>query len=90
MSQRELASRLGVSRQVATKALAQLADRGFIVMTERGAFTRKIRHATGWRLTEFGYNGRSATKEFMRWPKATETPVEEAAKGKIERLAEVA
>lgn len=68
MSERELGRRLAVDRRTARKALADLADRGFIAVTERGAFQRKVRHATCWRLTEHPCNGRLGSKEFMAWP----------------------
>lgn len=69
LSQRDLARRLGSSRATAINALAQLQDCGFIVVTERGGFSRKVKHASSWRLTEFEYNGKVPTKDFMRWPK---------------------
>lgn len=68
MSERELGRRLAVDRRTARKALADLADRGFIAVTERGGFSRKVRHATSWRLTEHVCDGRLPTKDFMRWP----------------------
>lgn len=67
MSERELGRRLRVDRRTARKALAELADRGFIAVTEHGGFVRKVRHATCWRLTEHECNGRLATKDFMYW-----------------------
>ena len=67
LSERELGRRLGVDRRTARKALADLADRGFIAATEQGGFVRKVRHATCWRLTEHPCNGRLATKDFMQW-----------------------
>ncbi len=46
-------------------------DRGFVVQTKRGAFSLKARHATEWRLTEFGddVTDALATKDFARWEK---------------------
>lgn len=45
-----------------------LQDRGFIVIMTNGAFSRKNRHATEWRLTEFNCDVTNAlpTWEFAR------------------------
>jgi hypothetical protein len=53
----------------AKRALDKLQERGFIACTTKGAFSRKAKHATEWRLTEFASDVSSelATKEFMRW-----------------------
>lgn len=68
---REMAAALNVSRATAWRALRALQDRGFIVQTKRGAFSLKARHATEWRLTEFGddVTDALATKDFARWEK---------------------
>jgi predicted transcriptional regulator len=66
---REAASSLHIGKTTAYRALRELQDRGFIVFTTKGAFSRKVRHATEWRLTEFVSNvdDQLATKEFMCW-----------------------
>ena len=66
---REAADALHIGKATASKALRQLQDRGFIVATQRGGFSRKVRHSTEWRLTEFGCDVTNtlATKDFMRW-----------------------
>src|SRR5262245_6583806 len=53
----------------AKRALDKLQDRGFIACTTKGAFSRKAKHATEWRVTEFAsdVSNEIATKEFMRW-----------------------
>lgn len=68
-SLREMAKALNVSKMTAQRALHMLQERGFIVETKRGAFSMKERHATEWRLTEFGddVTGALSTKDFARW-----------------------
>ena len=68
-SLREMAKALNVSKMTAQRAFLMLQDRGFIVETKRGAFSLKERHATEWRLTEFGDDatGAFATKDFALW-----------------------
>jgi DNA binding protein with HTH domain len=68
-SLREMAGALNVSKMTARRAMQTLQDRGFIVEIKRGAFSLKERHATEWRLTEFGCDvtGALATKDFARW-----------------------
>jgi hypothetical protein len=70
-SLREMAKALNVSKMTAQRALQKLQERGFIVEMKRGAFSLKERHATEWRLTEFGddLTGALATKDFARWKK---------------------
>ncbi|WP_254276862.1 hypothetical protein [Halomonas sp. 3H] len=70
MSIREAMSRLGVGRKLAEQALAELLDRGFICIIEKGGFNRKTRHATVYALTNEpldNRDGATATKDFMRW-----------------------
>jgi DNA-binding transcriptional MocR family regulator len=68
-SVREAAAALHIGKATASRALRSLEDRGFIVATQRGAFSFKVRHATEWRLTEFpcDVTDQLATKEFARW-----------------------
>ena len=65
----EMARALLVSKATALRALKRLQDRGFVVLTARGAFSVKIRRATEWRLTECACDvtGNLATKDFVRW-----------------------
>lgn len=69
LSVREAAKRLGVSPNTAAKAFRELEEKCFIIAKQRGHFDWKQRHATSWILTEFEYNGKAATKDFMRWKK---------------------
>jgi DNA-binding transcriptional MocR family regulator len=68
-SVREAASALHVGKSTAARAFIQLQDRGFIVEMQKGAFSLKVRHATLWRLTEFGCDvtRELATREYARW-----------------------
>jgi hypothetical protein len=56
-------------KHAADRALVELQDRGFIVVTKRSGFNLKTRIATEWRLTEFtcDINGTFASKDFTRW-----------------------
>src|SRR5918911_4926017 len=78
MSVRQARKRLGVGRKLAEKALSELQDRGFVAVVQKGSFHCKVRFATTWRLTEYEFEGRSATKDFMRW-----TPPAAAAKNAV-------
>ena len=66
---RRAADELHIGVATAKRALDDLQDRGFIVATKRGAFSLKTRHASEWRLTEFGCDISKAwaTKDFMTW-----------------------
>ena len=60
---------LHIGVATAKRALDDLQDRGFIVAIKKGAFSPKTRHATEWRLTEFGcdISKALATKDLMAW-----------------------
>jgi hypothetical protein len=68
-SVREAATALKVGKTKAAIAFDHLQERGFIVPETKGAFSRKSRHATEWRLTEFGSDVSSdwATKDYQQW-----------------------
>jgi DNA-binding transcriptional MocR family regulator len=68
-SVREATKALHIGKATASRALHSLERRGFIVATQRGAFSFKVRHATEWRLTEFpcDITQQLATKDFARW-----------------------
>lgn len=61
------AATIGVGRTAAWKALKELQDRGFVVMTRASSFTLKTREARCWRLTALECGTELATKDFMRW-----------------------
>lgn len=73
-SVREAAAELKIGTATASRALGTLVDHGFIVPVTKGAFSRKIRHATEWRLTEFPCdvtNALTGSKDYMRWEAPT-------------------
>jgi hypothetical protein len=76
-SVREAADALKIGKSTAQRALRDLENRGFIVATWRGHFDRKARHASEWRLTEFGCDVTNAlaTKDFARWKPENLKPV---------------
>ncbi len=67
LSVREAADRLNIADNTASKAFKELEAKGFITPKQKGSFSWKKRHATSWILTEFEFNGKLATKDFMRW-----------------------
>lgn len=69
-SVRQAAAELRIGTATVSRALTCLVEHGFVVPMSKGAFSRKKRHATEWRLTEFPCDVAHAiagTKEFMRW-----------------------
>ena len=52
LSARRLGACIHVSKNTAARALGELQEKGFIECATPGAFHRKVRHATEWRLTE--------------------------------------
>jgi hypothetical protein len=72
LSVREAARRINTSKSTASGAFQALRDRGFIRPHVKGAFSLKQRHSTSWVLTEFEFGGQIPTKDFMRWPTASE------------------
>jgi DNA-binding transcriptional MocR family regulator len=72
----EMARALNVSKATALRALRRLQERGFIVLTKRGGFNLKTRHATEWRLTEYmsDVTGALPTKDFTRWKQNAVSP----------------
>lgn len=69
LSVREVAAAFHIGKTTAAAAFAELQDRGFLAVAQKGAFSVKHRRATEWRLTEFTCNvtGELPSKEFMRW-----------------------
>ena len=71
LSARTLAERLSISRATATRALANLAGRGFIEAVRAGGFNIKsgVRRSTEWRLTSYrcDVTGAAPARVFMRW-----------------------
>lgn len=75
-SVRQAADDLRISKSAAANALRSLQEHGFIFAMQRGAFTRKNRHATEWRLTEFDCDVTKElnSKDFMRWQPTAPKP----------------
>ncbi|OYX72934.1 MAG: hypothetical protein B7Y81_04240 [Caulobacter sp. 32-67-35] len=69
LSVRDAAERCRVNKDTAAKSLALLQGHGFIECVTPGGFSRKIRHATEWRLSIERCDKTQAlpTKAFMRW-----------------------
>jgi DNA-binding transcriptional regulator YhcF (GntR family) len=74
-SVRDAAKSVKIGKSTVAKAIRQLQDRGFIVEVTKGAFSRKVRHATEWRLTEFSCDitDALATREYLHWPQIQNT-----------------
>ena len=67
LSCRQASEALGVGKNTPTRLFRELEEKGFLRATARGAFSRKTKSATTWRLTAEPCNGEPATKEFMSW-----------------------
>ena len=76
LSVREAAGLLNRSRSKLPAVFAELQTKGFIRPRQRGAFHIKVRHSTEWVLTEYPFEAKGATKEFMSWhPDEKQNPV---------------
>ncbi len=66
---RDAAKSLRIGLATAARAIKELQDHGFIVAVTKGAFSRKVRHATEWRLTEFCCDVTNAmpTRDYEQW-----------------------
>ena len=70
MSVRQAMERMNVGQRPAQRALKELLDRGWIRLLEQGSFSRKVRHATVYALTNVPLedrDGATAPKDYMRW-----------------------
>lgn len=70
MSLREARKRTGLGQRPAQRAIADLLDRGFIRLLEKGSFHCKVGHASLYQLTNEPPDNRAgsvASKDFMRW-----------------------
>jgi hypothetical protein len=74
LSIRQMGQRLNMCPKRAQKARDELLGRGWIRMMERGSFTRKVRHATVYALTnEPLHPGQPAPKDFMQFSTVVKT-----------------
>ncbi len=69
LSARELGDRLGMHKATASRALERLQLHGFVFVTQRSSFHRKLKLSAEYRLTAFKCDrtGELASKLFMRW-----------------------
>lgn len=76
LSVRDAAERCRINKDTATRALDELQRLGFLECAVAGGFSRKVRHASEWRLTvaRCDRTGARETKAFMRW--RSEPPTE--------------
>ncbi|MFT3986308.1 hypothetical protein [Aestuariivirga sp.] len=72
-SARVMGERLGVNKATASRAIAELIERGFLALARQGGFNIKDRHAAEYRLTAYrcDKSGALASKEFLKWEAAS-------------------
>jgi transposase len=77
LSIRRASERCNIARGTAQRALVELQERGFVDCMTKGAFSRKLPHATEWRLTWWGCDvtGELPSKKFMSWGREKQTAV---------------
>lgn len=69
-SVREASETANLSVPTATRCLQELVELGFIRCTEKGAFSRKVSHASTWRYTWAAWPGgapAAPTRDFEKW-----------------------
>lgn len=68
LSVRDAERLLGLGSDAAvTRAFKEVQEHGFAFPTAAGSFTRKVRHATTWRLTFRSTKDGGATREYQLW-----------------------
>lgn len=67
MGIRTLAALLNVAPNTARKAIADLTERGFIKIKQKGSFSQKVKLATEWILTEHPVDDQLPDRGFMKW-----------------------
>ena len=67
LSCRSAAEALGCTPNTAAKAIKELEDKGFIKCRFKGKFDHRVHRASEFIITEYEYNNKLATKDFMRW-----------------------
>jgi hypothetical protein len=77
LSVRQASERCNIARGTASHAFTELQERGFIECVTKGAFSRKVQHASEWRLTWWSCDvtGTMATKPFMKWGREKQNAV---------------
>ncbi len=67
-SYRRAAEVTGLSPRTCLRCLGELQNKGFIVCTLKGAFSRKVLHASLWRYTWEAWPGKMGpTRDFEKW-----------------------
>ena len=69
LSARDAAARCNIAKDTATKSFAELVEKGFLECATPGGFTRKVRHATEWRLTHLpcDQTRQLPSKAYFKW-----------------------
>lgn len=67
LAERAAAEAIGVRRGAAAAAFDELEAHGFIRVTQRGAFSVKVKLATTWRLTFHPTERASPTHDYRDW-----------------------
>ena len=77
LSVRRASERCNIARGTAQRAFIDLQERGFIDCMTKGSFSRKLLHATEWRLTWWGCDvtGDLPSKKFMQWGREKQNTV---------------
>lgn len=84
LSARDAADRCNINKDTASQAFRELVAHGFIECVTPGGFSRKVRHATEWRLTQYrcDVTGALPAKTFVRWrPQVQNTVPKEGQDG---------
>lgn len=77
LSVRRASERCNIARGTAQRTFLELQERGFIDCMTKGAFSRKVLHATEWRLTWWpcDVTGELPSKKFMSWGREKQNAV---------------
>lgn len=58
---------LGCAINTVANAIKELEEKGFIICRFKGKFDQRVHRASEFILTEYEYNNKLATKDYMRW-----------------------
>jgi DNA-binding transcriptional regulator YhcF (GntR family) len=77
LSVRRASERCNIARGTALRAFIELQEKGFIELVTKGAFSRKVPHASEWRVTlwDCDVTGEMASKKFMSWGREKQNTV---------------
>jgi len=65
LSYEEAATLLSLSKSTVKRALQELQDKGFVVMTRKGQWYGRL--ASEWAVTDKGVDGNAATRAWQNW-----------------------